>query len=43
LFDVETFWELAPIMIVVAATCALPGLFLLLRRMTLVADAMSHV
>ena len=35
--------EIALVLIVVAASCALPGTFLVLRRMSLVSDAISHV
>jgi manganese/zinc/iron transport system permease protein len=43
MFDLTQFLEIAPVMAVVAAACAVPGVFLLLRRMALVADAISHV
>ncbi len=36
-------WETISVMLAVAAACAVPGAFLLLRRVALVADAMSHV
>lgn len=34
--------EIQAIAVVVAATCALPGVFLVLRRMALMSDAISH-
>ena len=43
MFDTGVFLDIAPVMAVVAAACAVPGVFLLLRRMALVADAISHV
>jgi manganese/zinc/iron transport system permease protein len=43
MFDTHVFLDIAPVMAVVAAACAVPGVFLLLRRMALVADAISHV
>ena len=43
MFDLDVFLDLAPVMAVVAAACAVPGVFLVLRRMALVADAISHV
>src|SRR5438876_4753453 len=36
-------FEITLVLIVVAAGCALPGSFLVLRRMSLVSDAISHV
>jgi manganese/zinc/iron transport system permease protein len=36
-------FEITLVLIVVAAACALPGAFLVLRRMSLVSDAISHV
>jgi manganese/zinc/iron transport system permease protein len=35
--------EIALVLVVVAVACALPGAFLVLRRMALVSDAISHV
>lgn len=35
--------EIALILVIVAGACALPGTFLVLRRMSLVSDAISHV
>ncbi len=35
--------EIALVLVVVSVACALPGAFLLLRRMSLVSDAISHV
>ncbi len=35
-------WQLAAVLAVTAAACALPGTFLVLRRMSLVADAIGH-
>lgn len=35
--------EIALVLVVVAAACALPGTFLVLRRMALVSDAIGHV
>src|SRR6185437_682093 len=35
--------ELMLVLVVVAAACALPGTFLVLRRMALVSDAIGHV
>ena len=35
--------EIALVLVVVSVACALPGTFLLLRRMSLVSDAISHV
>ncbi len=35
--------ELILVLAVVAATCAIPGVFLVLRRMSLVSDAIGHV
>ena len=32
-----------PVLVVVAAACAVPGVFLVLRRMALVSDAIGHV
>lgn len=43
MLDLNEFLSIAPVMAVVAAACAVPGVFLLLRRMALVADAISHV
>jgi manganese/zinc/iron transport system permease protein len=34
--------EIQLIAVVVAAACALPGAFLVLRRMSLMSDAISH-
>ena len=34
--------EIQLIAVVVAAACALPGVFLVLRRMSLMSDAISH-
>jgi manganese/zinc/iron transport system permease protein len=39
----STTLELALVLVVVAAACAVPGVFLVLRRMALVSDAISHV
>lgn len=39
----STALELALVLVVVAAACAVPGTFLVLRRMALVSDAISHV
>ena len=39
----STTAELALVLVVVAAACAVPGVFLVLRRMALVSDAISHV
>ena len=35
--------EIGLVLVVVAVACALPGAFLVLRRMALVSDAISHV
>ena len=35
--------EIALVLVIVAAACAVPGVFLVLRRMSLVSDAISHV
>ena len=35
--------EIALVLVVVAVACSLPGAFLVLRRMSLVSDAISHV
>jgi manganese/zinc/iron transport system permease protein len=35
-------WEILALAVVVAVTCALPGVFLVLRRMALMSDAISH-
>lgn len=35
--------EIALVLVIVAVACALPGAFLVLRRMALVSDAISHV
>jgi manganese/zinc/iron transport system permease protein len=37
------FAEVTLVLVVVAAACAVPGCFLVLRRMSLVSDAISHV
>ncbi len=36
-------FEIALVLVIVAAACAVPGVFLVLRRMSLVSDAISHV
>ncbi|TVP77667.1 MAG: metal ABC transporter permease [Gemmatimonadales bacterium] len=35
-------WEVLVLAVVVAVTCALPGVYLVLRRMALLSDAISH-
>src|SRR5947207_14812531 len=35
--------EIALVLVIVAVACSLPGAFLVLRRMALVSDAISHV
>src|SRR5690349_22739512 len=37
------FTEITLVLVTVAAACAVPGTFLVLRRMSLVSDAVGHV
>ncbi|MDB5313016.1 MAG: metal transporter permease [Gemmataceae bacterium] len=39
----QSAFEITLVLVVVAAACALPGVFLVLRRMALVSDAIGHV